>query len=161
MPTKCRSWTVAASLSRFAVPEGGETDARFSLSTKILASGVMRARAGTPSSAHSPRRRKHKRGVPSPQLFLKPSKLDPRLSAPKTTTHRTPNELGPLLSAPKTTTRRRRHTFPGTPPFPRPPPRRTHFGSSQTPTSHLRAFRFVAQRNQRRRGLVSFIRSGF
>ena len=47
------------------------------------------------------------------------------------------------------------------PTLPAPPPRRTHFGSSQTPTSHLRAFRFVAQRNQRRRGLVSFIRSGF
>ena len=43
----------------------------------------------------------------------------------------------------------------------RAPPRRTHFGSSQTPTSHRRAFRFVAQRNQRRRGLVSFIPSGF
>jgi hypothetical protein len=49
--------------------------------------------------------------IPSPQLFLKP----------KTTTHRTPNELGPRQSAPKTTTRRRRHTFPGTPPFSRPP----------------------------------------
>jgi len=47
------------------------------------------------------------------------------------------------------------------PTLPAPPPRRTHFGSSQTPTSHLRAFRFVAQRNQRRCGLVSFIRSGF
>jgi hypothetical protein len=63
-------------------------------------------------------------------FFLKPSKIDTRLSATKTTTHPTSNELGPRLSAPKTTTRPRRHTFPGTQPFPR-PPRRTNFGSSQ------------------------------
>ena len=106
----------------------------------------MRARAGTPSSAHSPRRRKDKRGIPSPQLFLKPSELDPRLSAPKTTTHRTPNELGPRQSAPKTTTRRRRHTFPG-PPFPRPPPRRTRFGSSQTPRTFERFVLLLSETN--------------
>jgi hypothetical protein len=85
--------------------------------------------------------------IPSPQLFLKPSELDPRLSAPKTTTHQTPNELGPRQSALKTTTRRRRHTFPGTPPFSRPPPRRTHFGRSQTPHTFVRFVLLLSETN--------------